>query len=328
MIRACRLLNRGDVAAVSQGRSQPHLFLRGPDRIPLPEEGAPGHVTRFAPSPTGFLHLGHAYSALFAFEAARQTGGRFLVRLENIDPLRCRPEFERAILEDLTWLGLHWDAPVRRQSEHMDLYQEALEALIAAGVVYPCFCTRKQIRMEVEEAGRAPHGPSGEAVYPGICRSLSDRERALRIRRGEPFAWRLDVAKALERTGPLWWFDWRAGWVEATPQIFGDPVIARKDIPTSYHLSVTIDDHLQGITLVTRGEDLFHATHIHRLLQALLGLNTPHYYHHNLIADSKGQRMAKRNRAVTLRHLRDCGRSPDDIWRLLGLGEARGPVAV
>lgn len=322
MIAAGGLLNLKGPSALSHGRIPPQTLLSGADRIPLPAEGEPPPTTRFAPSPTGFLHLGHAYSALFAYEAARQNGGRFLVRLENIDPLRCRPEFERAILEDLAWLGLDWDGPVRRQSEHMEVYRAALEALMGLGVVYPCFCTRRQIRMEVEEAGRAPHGPSGEPVYPGICRSLSAEERERRIRRGEPFAWRLDVEKALSRTGPLWWYDYRAGWVEATPQIFGDVVIARKDIPTSYHLSVTVDDHLQGVTLVTRGEDLFHATHIHRLLQALLGLDTPRYYHHNLVADSRGQRMAKRNRAVTLRHLRDCGRRPDDIWRMLGLGEA------
>lgn len=292
----------------------------------MPGPGEPPHVTRFAPSPTGFLHLGHAYSALFAWEAARQTGGRFLVRLENIDPHRCRPEFERAILEDLAWLGLRPDGAVRRQHEHLAVYRDALMRLVEMGVAYPCFCTRKQIRMEIEEAGRAPHGPSGEAVYPGVCRALSADERERRIRRGEPFAWRLDVERALALTGPLHWFDHRAGWVEATPQLFGDVVIARKDVPTSYHLSVTIDDHLQGVTLVTRGEDLFHATHIHRLLQALLGLDTPRYYHHNLIADSKGQRMAKRNRAVTLRHLRDLGRTPDEIWQMLGLGETDGPV--
>lgn len=310
---------------MSQVRGQLPSSLRGPDRIPFPAPGEPPHVTRFAPSPTGFLHVGHAYSALFAFEAAKQTGGRFLVRLENIDHQRCRPEFERAILDDLAWLGLEWEQPVRRQSEHMAEYETALAALIDMGVVYPCFCTRKQIRMEVEEAGRAPHGPSGELLYPGVCRSLRDDERARRLRHGEPFAWRLDVGRALELTGPLHWFDFRAGWVEAQPQLLGDVVVARKDVPTSYHLSVTLDDHLQGVTLVTRGEDLFHATHVHRLLQALLGLDTPRYYHHNLVADSKGQRMAKRNRAVTLRHMRDRGRMPDDIWRLLGLGEAAVP---
>lgn len=326
MIAGSRLLNRGDHAAVSQARGEAHALLRGPDRVPLPGPGEPSHVTRFAPSPTGFLHIGHAYSALFAYEAARQTGGRFLLRLENIDRQRCRPEFEHAIQEDLAWLGLDWDEPVRRQSDHMEIYREALAALVEMGVVYPCFCTRRQIRMEVEEAGRAPHGPAGELLYPGICRALDEDERARRIRRGEPFAWRLDVGRALALTGPLAWFDYRAGWVEADPAVLGDVVIARKDVPTSYHLAVTVDDHLQGVTLVTRGEDLFHTTHVHRLLQALLGLGTPRYYHHNLIADSRGQRMAKRNRAVTLRHLRDLGRSPEDIWQLLGLGEAGGPV--
>ncbi len=326
MIVAHQVLNRRGGSTVSQTRNAVASPLRGPDRIPLPLEGEPPHVTRFAPSPTGYLHLGHAYSALFAFEAARQTGGRFLVRIENIDHQRCRLPFEAATLEDLRWLGLVWDGEVRRQSEHLDLYGQALEELARLGVLYPCFCTRKQIRAEVEEAGRAPHGPSGELVYPGICRHLDAAERNYRQRQGEAFAWRLDVERALTLTGPLRWFDYRAGWVEAQPQLFGDIVIARKDIPTSYHLAVVIDDHVQGVTLVTRGEDLFHATHVHRLLQALLGLDPPRYYHHNLIADSQGRRMAKRNRAVTLRHLRDRGRSPEDIWRLLGLTEVGQPA--
>ncbi len=307
---------------MSHARNAVTTGLRGPDRVPLPGPGELPHITRFAPSPTGYLHLGHAYSALFAFEAARQSGGQFLVRMEDIDPQRCRPEFEAATLDDLAWLGLHWDGEVRRQSENMHLYEQALAELDRLGVIYPCFCTRKRIRMEVEEAGRAPHGPSGELLYPGICRHLDPEERAYRKRKGEAYAWRLDVQRALARTGPLQWFDYRAGWLEAQPQLLGDVVIARKDIPTSYHLSVVVDDHVQGVTLVTRGEDLFHVTHIHRLLQALLDLEVPRYYHHNLIADSKGRRMAKRNRAVTLRHLRSRGRSPDDIWRLLGLGSA------
>lgn len=300
--------------------SFPDGRLRGPDRIPLPGPGEPPHTTRFAPSPTGYLHLGHAYAALFAFEAARRSGGRFLLRIEDIDRQRCRPEFERAIREDLEWLGLLWDGPVRRQSEHFDLYRAALGELERLGVLYPCFCTRRTIRMEVEGAGQAPHGPSGEPVYPGICRSLPAHERERRIARGEPFAWRLDVARARELVGEAWWYDCRAGWVEARPEMFGDVVVGRKDVPASYHLCVTLDDHLQGVTLVTRGEDLFHATHIHRFLQALLGLSTPLYHHHNLVADSQGRRMAKRNRAVTLRHLRSLGRTPDDVWRLLGLG--------
>ncbi|MDX6750058.1 tRNA glutamyl-Q(34) synthetase GluQRS [Geminicoccaceae bacterium 1502E] len=278
-----------------------------------------GHVTRFAPSPTGLLHLGHAYAALFACESAHLSGGRFLLRFEDIDSQRCRPEFEQATLEDLRWLGLQWDGEPVRQSERLAIYGEALEALRAQGVLYPCFCSRKQIRMEVEEAGRAPHGPAGELVYPGVCRGLAADERRYRMDRGEPYAWRLDIGKALGITGKLWWRDWRAGWIEADPLAHGDVVLARKDAASSYHLAVTVDDALQGVTLVTRGEDLFHATHVHRVLQALLGLPTPDYYHHNLIADSTGERMSKRNRAVTLRHLRGRHRTPDDIWRLIGL---------
>lgn len=321
MIAPVRLLNRETTAVVSQARGGALALLRGPDRLPALFEDEAPRVTRFAPSPTGYLHIGHAYSALFGYEAARWVKGRFLLRLENIDPQRCRPEFEAAILDDLRWLGLAWDGEVRRQVEHFDTYQAALDRLRELEVIYPCFCTRSQIRREIEAAGAAPHGPGGEILYPGICRSLSASERERRQRFGEPFAWRLDVEKASRIAGPLSWYDCRAGWVEADPCIFGDIVIARKDVPTSYHLAVTVDDALQGVTLVTRGEDLFHATHIHRLLQALLGLPTPRYYHHNIVADSHGRRMAKRNRAVTLRHLREIGRRPEDVWRLLGLGE-------
>lgn len=302
-------------------------MINGSDFLPLPLRGEPASVTRFAPSPTGYLHLGHAYSALFGCETARISGGRFLLRIEDIDRQRCRPEFEQGIYEDLAWLGISWVGEPRRQSEHLGIYVEALEELRRIGVIYPCFCSRRQIRMEIEQAGRAPHGPSGEAVYPGICRGLSPVESACRIRNGEPYAFRLDVAKALALTGPLFWEDYRAGTVQADPLMFGDIVLARKDVPTSYHLAVTVDDHLQGVTLITRGEDLFHATHLHRLLQALLGLRTPRYYHHNLIADSSGQRLAKRNRAITLRHLRDCRRTPDDIWRMIGLASGTNPKA-
>lgn len=303
-------------------------MLKGSDFLPLRRPGEPPFVTRFAPSPTGYLHLGHAYSALFAFEAARHAGGRFLLRLEDIDRQRCRTEFEQGIREDLRWLGIDWDGPVRRQSEHPEVYQGALERLAGLGVVYPCFCSRRRIRVEIEEAGRAPHGPSGEALYPGICRALGARAAEERIRNGEPYALRLDVAKALALTGPLAWEDCRAGAVDADPFALGDVVLARKDVPTSYHLAVTVDDHLQGVTLVTRGEDLFHATHVHRVLQALLGLRTPRYYHHNLVADSSGQRLAKRNQAIALRHLRDRRRTPDDVWRMIGLSGATNAKAL
>lgn len=298
--------------------------LRGPDMVALPPPGGRPWVTRFAPSPTGYLHLGHAYSALYAWEAARASGGTFRLRIEDIDRQRCRAEFAQALLEDLRWLGLTWDGPVLRQSDRLAHYAQALDELRRQGLVYPCFCTRSRIRAEIDEAASAPHGPSGEPLYPGTCRNLAAREAAARLERGEPFAWRLDVAKALALTGPLPWADLRAGTLTATPQTLGDVVIARKDVPTSYHLAVTLDDHAQGVTLVSRGEDLFHATHVHRQLQALLGLRTPTYYHHNLIADSTGQRMSKRNRAVTLRHLRERRHTPDDVWSLIGLRPQTG----
>ena len=231
-------------------------------------------ITRFAPSPTGLLHLGHAHSALFGWTAARDRNGLFLLRIEDIDPARCRPEFERQLMEDLSWLGLTWPTPVRRQSDHLDDYRAALDRLAGLGVTYPCFCTRKEIEEEIARAGHAPHGPDG-ALYPGTCRHLSDAERSARLAAGQAFAIRLDVARAGRLAGPLSWRDHAAGQIDATPEILGDVVLARKDVPTSYHLSVTVDDALQGVTLVTRGSDLFHATHLHRLLQALLGLPPP-----------------------------------------------------
>ncbi|MGI9433729.1 MAG: tRNA glutamyl-Q(34) synthetase GluQRS [Geminicoccaceae bacterium] len=296
-------------------------MIKGSDFLPMPEPGEPPAVTRFAPSPSGYLHLGHAYSALLAWEAGRAGGGRFHLRIEDIDVGRCRPEFEQGIYDELAWLGLHWDGEPFRQSDHMHGYAEALDRLDHLGLLYPCFCTRRQIRAEIAEAGRAPNGPSGETLYPGICRALDPGEREQRIKANQPYALRLDVGRALELTGPLSWKDLRVGEVMADAASLGDVVLARKDVPTSYHLAVTVDDALQGVTLVTRGEDLFHATHVHRLLQALLGLPTPRYYHHNLIADSTGLRLAKRNRAITLRTLRQSGKQPADVWRLIGLPE-------
>lgn len=269
-------------------------------------------VTRFAPSPTGHLHLGHAYSALLAFRAARDGGGRFILRIEDIDATRCRPEFEAAIYEDMGWLGLGWEEPVRRQSEHMADYRAALETLEGEGLLYPCFCSRADIAREIASAAHAPHGPDGP-VYPGTCRRLAAAERARRIAAGEPHAWRLDMAAATARTGPLAWEDDGHGRVAAAPETFGDVVLARKDTPASYHLAVTLDDHIQGITLVTRGRDLFAATHVHRLLQALLGLDTPAYRHHPLLLDEEGRRFAKRDHALTLRALREAGHTPDDV---------------
>ena len=281
-------------------------------------------VTRFAPSPTGFLHLGHAYSALFAQQKA---GNRFLLRIEDIDAGRARPEFEAAIIEDLAWLGLRWETPVRRQSDHMDDYRAALDRLDARGLLYPCFCTRKEIRAEIEESGFAPHdivhGPDG-IVYPGTCRALTADERRQRRAEGTPFALRLDMAKAVGATGPLAWTDEDQGETAAKPEIFGDVVLARKDTPASYHLAVTVDDHRQGVTLVTRGEDLFPATHVHRLLQALLGLDTPSYHHHKLLTTEDGKRFAKRDKSQTIRALREAGKTAEEVRAMAGMESTRG----
>ena len=217
-------------------------MIKGPDFLPMFEPGDPPTVTRFAPTPSGYLHVGHAYAALVAWESARAVGGRFLLRMEDIDRQRCRREFEQGICDDLRWLGLYWDGPVVRQSDRMDLYDQALSQLDRLGVLYPCFCTRRRIRVEIAQAGQAPHGPVGEAMYPGICRSLNVGERRHRIEAGEPYALRLDVGRALELTGALTWYDVRAGTVRARPETLGDVVLARKDIPTSYHLAVTVDD--------------------------------------------------------------------------------------
>lgn len=276
-------------------------------------------ITRFAPSPSGLLHLGHAYSALFASMAAHDGGGAFLLRIEDIDIGRCRPEFEDAILEDLAWLGLEWPRPVRRQSEHLDEHALALAKLEAMGLLYPCFLSRR----ELGEALSAPHltpgmGPDGPAVTD-TDNLMEDDERARRLEAGEPHVLRLRMAKAVELAGPLSWRDLDAGLQVATPEIFGDVVLARKDVPTSYHLAVTVDDAAQDVTLVTRGEDLFQASHVHRLLQALLDFPAPDYRHHPLMLDENGRRYAKRDRALTLRSLREAGRSPDDILDMVGL---------
>jgi glutamyl-Q tRNA(Asp) synthetase len=274
-------------------------------------------VTRFAPSPTGRLHLGHAYAALFAAREA-QAGGRFLLRIEDIDTTRCRPEFERAIYDDLAWLGLAWETPVRRQSAHMADYAAAVERLQARGLIYPCFCTRAEIRAEIARAGAAPHGSEGP-LYPGTCRRLDAAERTARIAAGAAYALRLDADEASGIAGPLTWHDRERGTVAADPRTHGDVVLARKETPTSYHLSVTLDDHLQGVTLVTRGTDLFEATHVHRLLQALLGLDTPDYHHHAMVTGPGGERLAKRAGAPTLQSLRDAGRTPAEVSKMVGM---------
>lgn len=285
----------------------------------MPGQPPEKHTTRFAPSPTGRLHLGHAFSALFAHGRAQESGGRFLLRIEDIDPARCTAAFERGIYEDLSWLGLRWEEPVRRQSAHMDDYGAALRILRDKDLLYPCFCSRKDIQDEINRSGYAPHGSEG-LLYPGTCRHLPLAQQTANMAQGLPYAFRLDMQKALSLVkSPLSWFDHAAGWQVATPEILGDVVLARKDVPTSYHLSVSVDDHLQGVTLVTRGKDLFYATHLHRLLQYLLDMETPHYHHHDLLLDHEGKRFAKRNDSVTLQHLRMVDRkTPEEIMSMIG----------
>jgi len=273
-------------------------------------------VTRFAPSPTGYLHLGHAFSALTAFDAARAAGGRFLLRIEDIDQGRARAEFEAAIYEDLAWLGLTWEEPVRRQSEHMDEYAEVLRRLIAAELVYRDFCTRREI---AEAIASAPHGESSEVFTGG---PLPPEEEEARLAAGEAFAWRLSLKKARSALGPAYFalvFEDETGPVRAEPDRLGDAVLARKDFPTSYHLASVWDDALQGVTHVIRGEDLRESTHVHVLLQKLLGLAQPTYRHHRLILGPDGKRLAKRDQAATLRALRETGKTPADVRAMLGL---------
>jgi len=275
-------------------------------------------VTRFAPSPTGFLHLGHAYAAI----RAHDEGERFLLRIEDIDRGRCRPEFEVAIFEDLAWLGLDWEKPVLRQSERSPAYAAALETLTGKGLVYPCFCTRKEIADEIARAGAAPHGAEGP-LYPGICRELSDDVRKAKIAAGVPYALRLNAAKAAQLAGPLSFVEQGSslagehGTITVDPGSLGDVVLARKEMPAAYHLAVVVDDAFQGVTLVTRGNDLFAATHVQRLLQALLDLPEPNYAHHKLILDEHGRKFSKRDASATLRELRAHGVTPTEIRQLL-----------
>ena len=279
-------------------------------------------VTRFAPSPTGYLHVGHAFSALTAWRRAREAGGRFLLRVEDIDPTRCHPRFAAAIEEDLTWLGLDWDGPVRVQSQHLPEYRAALDALDARGLLYPCFCSRAKIMAEIAASAGALHAPDGSPRYPGTCRWLSEEQCATRIAAGAQFALRLDMASALVAApGPLWFDEEGEGAVTCHAASFGDVVLARKDAPASYHLCVTHDDALQGVTLVTRGADLKLATHLHRLLQALQDWPVPRYAHHRLLTDASGRRLAKRDKAATLRDLRRSGWSPARVRALAGRSE-------
>jgi glutamyl-Q tRNA(Asp) synthetase len=288
----------------------------------------PPPVFRFAPSPNGYLHLGHAYSALLNCDLARRTGGRMLLRIEDIDTTRCRPEFETAIYQDLAWLGIEWETPVRRQSGHLDIYLDALNQLAAQGLVYPSFESRAEIARLVaqrEAEGPWPRDPDGAPLYPGTAKLLSPRERARLIESGAPYALRLDMAAARARAGELAWTeqgegpDGEAGGVTAQPQVWGDVILARKETPTSYHLSVVIDDALQGVTEVVRGHDLFWSTSVHRLLQKLLDLPEPAYRHHRLVLDDAGSKLSKSTLATGLRELRARGATPADIRRLVGL---------
>jgi len=271
-------------------------------------------VTRFAPSPTGLLHLGHAFAAIKAFEAGQQ----FILRIEDLDTARCREAFVEAIFEDLLWLGIDWAEPVLRQSERMAAYQTALHKLDALGLTYPCFCTRKDIAAEIARAAEAPSGPDGP-IYPGTCRNLTKTEQDARISSGVSHAIRLDVTKAAEWVGPLTFLEQgqgtkgETGTINVQPELFGDIILARKDLPASYHLAVVVDDAHQGVTLVTRGEDLFAASHVQRLLQAMLGLSEPSYAHHRLILDASGKKFSKRDKAITLRALRDKGWTPAQV---------------
>jgi glutamyl-Q tRNA(Asp) synthetase len=280
------------------------------------------HTTRFAPSPTGLLHLGHAFAAITAADAA--DGGTFLLRIEDLDRSRARPEFELAIEEDLAWLGLSWKKPVLRQSARFESYRSAVARLTAEGLLYPCFCTRKDIAAEVAQAPQAPHR-FDQKIYPGTCRALSAAERAEAIARGKPYVMRLDTNAASGRVTPLSFTelgagpDGERGVISVDPMLLGDIVLARKDVPVAYHLAVVMDDAYQGVSLVTRGNDLFAATHVQRLLQALLNLPQPQYAHHRLIRDTHGNKFSKRDKAVTMRHMRELGLSSGDVRRKVSL---------
>jgi glutamyl-Q tRNA(Asp) synthetase len=278
-----------------------------------------GVVTRFAPSPTGYLHLGHVHAAHAAWSAARQAGGSFLLRLEDIDPQRCKPAFAAAILEDLAWLGLHWDGAVRVQSGHLSEYHSVLMALAARGLAYPCFCSRADVAREAAASAAAPHAPDGAPVYPGTCRALAPDERAARVARGDLHAWRLDMAAATAAAPrPCRFHEAGQRWVAADPAAFGDVVLGRRDAPASYHMCVTHDDAVQGVTLVTRAMDLQPATHLHVLLQRLMGWPTPGYAHHALLLGDDGVRLSKRGGAPSVRDLRLGGANVAQVFGMAG----------
>ena len=273
--------------------------------------------TRFAPSPTGHMHLGHVFSALFAYEAAKKLGGKFILRIEDIDSQRSSKVFEESIYEDLEWLQIKYSTDIRYQADHMDDYKGAIKELQKLDMVYPCFCSRSDIKAEIMRAGNAPHEEE-TSIYPGTCRRLSKEERIKKIAIGTSFAWRLNIRAAAKKLGNLVWRDLRLGKHTVPVGTMGDVVLARKDVPTSYHLSATLDDHIQRIGLVTRGEDLVSATHVHKIIQSLLELKSPIYLHHPLILDSKGVRLSKRTRAQTVKSLKTSGLKRNDVIDLFG----------
>ncbi len=275
-------------------------------------------VFRFAPSPNGYLHLGHARSALLNADLAEASGGKMLLRIEDIDRARCRPAFEQAIYDDLNWLGIAWETPVRRQSEHMAAYRDALGRIEAMGLLYPAFESRSEIAKMIASRDEGwPFDPDGAPLYPGSIDAMTPDERTALVATGAPFALRLDmaaaIAKAFEKVDDLNWSEHSEGLVTARPQDWGDIILARKEIPTSYHLAVVIDDALEGVSQVVRGRDLYWSTSVHRLLQVLLGLPGPAYRHHDLVLDDAGRKLSKSTNATALRMLRADGMSPDDI---------------
>lgn len=273
--------------------------------------------TRFAPSPTGRLHLGHALAARVARDLARSgTDGQFLLRFEDIDTSRVREPFYQNIIEDLEWLGLHWDEQPIRQTSRNHAYDAAFEQLRDRGLVYPCFCTRKEIQAEWSSMAGAPQGPEGP-IYPAICQRLDAKTQQEKLKAGIPHAWRLDTHKASHMVGPLTFHDLRFGTIQVNPDVLGDVVLARKDIGISYHLAVVVDDAYQDITHVTRGDDLLPSTHIHRLLQALLDLPEPTYLHHELVLDEHGTRLAKRSDSLAIATLREMGKSPAEVLAMI-----------
>ncbi len=313
------------MAGQTYGRIGVSVARQGMDEA-LPKQP----VFRFAPSPNGLLHLGHALSAILNNDMAKARNGRFLLRIEDIDRTRCTPEYEAAIFQDLGWLGLDWETPVRRQSEHLDLYRQALQKLIDRDLVYPSFLTRSEIKARVaafEKDGNIwPRDPDGAPVYPGDERDLSPSERRDRLSSGKPHAWRLDMEKAVAQLAdPLNWQesgagpDDETGAIVADPARWGDVVLSRSDAPSSYHLAVTLDDAEQGVTHVVRGRDLFHATSVHRLLQRLLDLPEPLYHHHRLIPGEDGRKLSKSNRDIGISAFRETGTTPADVRAMIGL---------